>query len=354
MFAATPAITTAGPHRGCPAGPTPRCCPISGARRAGRAAPAPIAAATARSPSARRVTATRWSRPASLPGGAATPGDARLQRRAAGGPRAHPADDPPRSPVQRRRGLSAPGACAGPISRSRPARSPTRIVLEGGRAVGVEYARRGVDRNRPGRARGDPLRRRHQFAAAIDAVGHRRPRLRSRRTASRSRSTLPGVGKNLQDHLSVLADYARREAGAVCRDVAARPRGRWRSRAPIALAPARRARRRAAGPALSRAAPMSHCPTSSSCSAPRRPAPAPYLPPFKPAFADGFALRAVMLRPESRGEITLASADPQRAAAHPPEFPRHRRRPAHAPRRAQAGAPALCRAAAQAILSRAN
>ncbi len=37
----------------------------------------------------------------------------------------------------------------------------------------------------------------------------------------------------------------------------------------------------------------------------------PYLPPFKPAFADGFALRAVMLRPESRGEITLASADPR-------------------------------------------
>ena len=114
MFAAIPAITTAGPHRGCPAGPTPRCCPISAARRAGRAAPAPIAAATARSPSARRVTATRWSRPASPPGGAATAGDARLQRRPAGGARAHPADDPPRAPVQRRRGLSAPGPRAGP------------------------------------------------------------------------------------------------------------------------------------------------------------------------------------------------------------------------------------------------
>jgi 4-pyridoxate dehydrogenase len=38
---------------------------------------------------------------------------------------------------------------------------------------------------------------------------------------------------------------------------------------------------------------------------------APYLPPFKPAYADGFSLRAVMLRPESRGEITLSSADPR-------------------------------------------
>jgi 4-pyridoxate dehydrogenase len=37
----------------------------------------------------------------------------------------------------------------------------------------------------------------------------------------------------------------------------------------------------------------------------------PYLPPFRPAYADGFSLRAVMLRPESRGEIVLASADPR-------------------------------------------
>ena len=40
---------------------------------------------------------------------------------------------------------------------------------------------------------------------------------------------------------------------------------------------------------------------------------APYLPPFKPAFADGFSLRAVMLRPESRGgrDHCGASADPR-------------------------------------------
>jgi 4-pyridoxate dehydrogenase len=37
----------------------------------------------------------------------------------------------------------------------------------------------------------------------------------------------------------------------------------------------------------------------------------PYLPPFKRAYADGFSLRAVMLHPESRGEIQLASADPR-------------------------------------------
>ena len=35
-----------------------------------------------------------------------------------------------------------------------------------------------------------------------------------------------------------------------------------------------------------------------------------YLPPFIPAFAEGFACRAVLLRPESRGTVALASADP--------------------------------------------
>jgi choline dehydrogenase/4-pyridoxate dehydrogenase len=40
----------------------------------------------------------------------------------------------------------------------------------------------------------------------------------------------------------------------------------------------------------------------------------PYLQPFKAPFKDGFACRIVMLHPESRGRVTLQSADP---AAHP-------------------------------------
>ena len=39
----------------------------------------------------------------------------------------------------------------------------------------------------------------------------------------------------------------------------------------------------------------------------------PYLPPFTPPFRDGFVSRVVMRRPESRGTITLASADPAAA-----------------------------------------
>lgn len=37
----------------------------------------------------------------------------------------------------------------------------------------------------------------------------------------------------------------------------------------------------------------------------------PYLPPFKKAFADSFAVRAMPMRPESRGRLTLASANPE-------------------------------------------
>src|SRR6202012_3968288 len=39
----------------------------------------------------------------------------------------------------------------------------------------------------------------------------------------------------------------------------------------------------------------------------------PYLAAFRRAYPDAFACRAVLLRPESRGEVRLASADPAAA-----------------------------------------
>jgi len=36
-----------------------------------------------------------------------------------------------------------------------------------------------------------------------------------------------------------------------------------------------------------------------------------WLPPFKPAYPDGFGIRPTLLAPESRGEVCLRSADPQ-------------------------------------------
>ena len=40
---------------------------------------------------------------------------------------------------------------------------------------------------------------------------------------------------------------------------------------------------------------------------------APYLPPFKKAFADSFSCRVMPMRPLSRGSVQLASADPAQA-----------------------------------------
>ena len=56
---------------------------------------------------------------------------------------------------------------------------------------------------------------------------------------------------------------------------------------------------------------------------------APYLPPFKKAFADSFSCRVMPMRPASRGSVQLASADPAQPAAHSPEFSRNRRGMAH-------------------------
>ena len=42
---------------------------------------------------------------------------------------------------------------------------------------------------------------------------------------------------------------------------------------------------------------------------------APYLAPFKKSYEDGFAIRAALLRPQSRGHDRLKSADPLKAPA---------------------------------------
>ena len=62
------------------------------------------------------------------------------------------------------------------------------------------------------------------------------------------------------------------------------------------------------------------CPTSSFSSASRPSRAGPYLPPFRPAFLDGYGCRAVVLRPESRGSLTLASADPRASCCIRAEF----------------------------------
>ncbi len=184
-----------------------------------------------------------------------------------------------------------------------------RIIIENGRAAGVAYRRGGEECvaraerevilsggviNSPQLLMlsgiGDPAQlARHGIKVHID---------------------LPGVGKNLQDHLSVLADYARAGTGPFVAQL----------RFDRLLFSLLRAYCHGTGPASEtpsgwtgfvRTRPDADQPDIQFLFRAVATGAGPYLPPFKPAYADGFSLRAVMLHPESRGEILLASADPR-------------------------------------------
>jgi choline dehydrogenase/4-pyridoxate dehydrogenase len=121
---------------------------------------------------------------------------------------------------------------------------------------------------------------------------------------------LPGVGGNLQDHVSVTVAYARKEPGPL----------HAKMRADRLLLELGKAYLRGEGIAsdwpggimaflksslglplpdtqlLFNAAPMTAT---------------PYFPPFARPYTDSFGCRAVLLRPESRGYLELASSDPR-------------------------------------------
>jgi choline dehydrogenase-like flavoprotein len=123
----------------------------------------------------------------------------------------------------------------------------------------------------------------------------------------------PGVGKNLQDHMSAAVHYARTSPGPLHQTMRI-------DRIVVDLA-----KTYLAGRGISNDLPsgvMAYLKSSSDEALPDlqllfNAAPmtaSPYLSPFVQPYADGFACRAVLLRPESRGEVTLTSADPSELA----------------------------------------
>ncbi len=193
----------------------------------------------------------------------------------------------------------------------------TGIVLDGGRAVGVEYLEGGERRiaraerevvlcggviNSPQLLMlsgiGEPAALRAQGLAVV--------------------APLAGVGQNLQDHISVPVGYMRREPGPLHAKMRADRIARelantyFRGRGiagdlPGGLMAFLKSGLKS-GPEqgsetdlpdiqlLFNAAPL---------------AASPYFPPLIPAYADSFACRAVLLRPQSRGRVELAAADPR-------------------------------------------
>jgi choline dehydrogenase-like flavoprotein len=123
------------------------------------------------------------------------------------------------------------------------------------------------------------------------------------------KAALPGVGKNLQDHVSVILMYRRREQSPFLRNMRA-------DRIAMSLVKAYALGRGFASDipggvvGFLKSEPQLPCPdvqlilTNAALPA------WPWFPGVRTPFTDGFACRTVMLHPRSRGEVRLASADP--------------------------------------------
>ncbi|MEZ5768103.1 MAG: choline dehydrogenase [Paracoccaceae bacterium] len=124
-----------------------------------------------------------------------------------------------------------------------------------------------------------------------------------------TRVALPAVGKNLQDHVSVILMYRRREPGPFLKNMRADRIGLdfaktyltgkgFSADVPggvVAFLKSDETRPLPDIQLLFTAAPLAAW---------------PYFKPFKEPFQDGFATRVVAVQPESRGSVKLASADP--------------------------------------------
>ena len=187
----------------------------------------------------------------------------------------------------------------------------TRVLIEGGRALGVEFAKGGALRQAQAErevilAGGVINSPQILMLSGIGEADH------LRHMGIETVVDLPGVGRNLQDHLSAIIEYRRRESGPF------RPRMRY-DRLTFDLA---RAYLAGTGPAAD--LPMGltaflMSPVHAGIPDIQfifRAVPGvvyPWFPGIRPAWPDAFGLRPVLLHPESRGSVRLASADPRAA-----------------------------------------
>jgi 4-pyridoxate dehydrogenase len=184
----------------------------------------------------------------------------------------------------------------------------TRVLLERGRAVGIEYlkdgARHSVRAEREVILCGGTINTPQLLM--LSGVGD--PSVLATHGID-VHAALPGVGRNLQDHVSVIVMFRRSSPSPFFRRMRVDRITRSLARAylfgtgfaadvpggGVAFLKSRDGLDRPDIQFLLTAAPLGAW---------------PYLAPFKAPFADGFALRTVILHPESRGEVTLRSADP--------------------------------------------
>ena len=184
----------------------------------------------------------------------------------------------------------------------------SRVLIEGGRAVGVAYLQDGKKKT---------ARAHREVILAGGVINSPQLLMLSgigdpaelKAHGIRMEAPLQGVGKNLQDHVVVQVAFGRKEPGPIHRAMRL-------DRIAVELA---KSYFFGSGIATDlpggvasfvRCMPDSIVPDIQLLLAAAPLSAGPYLKPFKPPFADGFGGRIVMLHPESRGALKLASADP--------------------------------------------
>ena len=186
----------------------------------------------------------------------------------------------------------------------------TRVLIEGGIAVGVEY-----------RKGGETIIARASREVLLAGGVINSPQLLMlsgvgdpdalRAHGIKSRVALKGVGKNLQDHVTVQVMLKRAEPPGAVRQAMRLDR--------IAVELAKTYFVGGKGIAadipggvasFAKVNPGADVPEIQLLLAGAPLSAGPYLKPFKQPFEDGFGGRIVMLHPESRGELSLASSDP--------------------------------------------
>jgi choline dehydrogenase/4-pyridoxate dehydrogenase len=185
----------------------------------------------------------------------------------------------------------------------------TRLLFEGSRAIGVEYLRNG-----------ERIVARAEREVILSAGVINSPQLLMlsgigdpdalAEHGITVRVPLRGVGRNLQDHLSAPIAYRRKEPGPLHR----------RMRADRIMVELGRAQLFGSGVASDlpcgvmaflKSGVGANLPDIQFLLISAPMTASPYLPPFVQPYADGFACRVALLRPESRGHLELASSDPQ-------------------------------------------
>jgi 4-pyridoxate dehydrogenase len=185
----------------------------------------------------------------------------------------------------------------------------TRVLIEGGRAVGVEVVKAGGDLVRV-RANGEVILCAGTFNSPqllmLSGIG---PAAHLREFGIKPLVDLP-AGKNLQDHLGAYLSYARRQPGAFHREMrvdrmaVSMIRAYLFGRGPGTVVPG-------GLHAFIKTRPELAVPDIEFMFRGTAPHPRLWFPLIRPAFRDGFGIRPTLLHPDSRGEILLRSADPR-------------------------------------------